>query len=231
MAVATDALTSRANLKEALGIASADTSQDDYLDNLIDRVTDWIEGQTNRNLMARHYQTSGSAHGTTSIAAEDYIYIDGSTLERGGDTLRDERGFSQLYLPQWPVNANSELTFQIAVLDDRGSTVSGGESWDTTSIVEWDDYIVDREKGIVTRINGGFSIGHRNYRIQMSAGYSTIPDDLEMLCIELSKRAFHEDGNLSSEKIGTWSRTFTQAKMEDPFIQSTLGKYKRTTLF
>ncbi len=105
MALNSDALTTLSNLKEVLGISSSDTSKDGQIERAINRATAWIESETNRKLKARGYNgASGNftIGGSDTIANEDYIYFNGSTKDRGGDTVVDERGYGLFYLPAFP---------------------------------------------------------------------------------------------------------------------------------
>lgn len=241
----TDALTTLANLKSAVGIATADTSKDTFLEQCINRATWLIEDATNRKfnngtqggLKARKYNGSSGTltlGGSDTIASEDYLYVNGYTTDYGGDTII-ENGHGVLYLPAYPVQANSVLTFQLAVLSDRGSGVSGGETYDATTYTEWDDFIVDRQNGILRLLGGPFSAGLRNYRITMAAGYlygsaqPYVPPDLEGLCIEMAKGLYRDNRNLQSESIGSWSRSYDRQK-EDPVTKGILARYLRPVL-
>lgn len=235
MSVKTTALTSLANLKSALKIST--TTDDQLLEKAIDRASDWIESQTNRKLKARKYNgfSGGAAtietHPTTKVADEDYLYFSGRTLDRGGDTIYEE-GHGIYHLPQYPVQANSVLTFGLHVLTTRDVS---GETWDTTTYAEWRDFIVEREKGRLILLAGPFSADYRNYRVTMAAGFQTgsaqpyVPDDLEQLCIELIKDSYQGRSNLQSETIGTWSRTFN-AQKDRKEVKDTLDKYSRISL-
>jgi hypothetical protein len=235
--LAADALTTLPNLKEVLGISGSDTSKDQHLERVINRVTLWVEDVTRRKLKARRYGAgfATTIHPTTNVADETYLYFSGSTKDQGGDTVVDERGYGLYYLPAYPVQANAVVTFQLATLSDRGSDVSGGESWDTADLAEWDDYVVDRENGVLRLLHGRFSTGFRNYRIQMAAGYQTgsaqpyVPADLEGLCLDLCRQLYRDSRNLQSESIGTWSRTYN-LQVKDPFQQDLLARYTRQIL-
>ena len=233
MSVNASALTTLANLKEAVGIASGDTSQNAYLEKVINRTSAWIEKQTGRKLKARHYNGGDSTHETTSVSDEDYIYFSGATKDRGGDTIIDERGYGVFWLPQWPVQANSVLAFALDPLESRSN--DSGETWDEDELDEFDDFIVERDSGKLILLTGPFTEGHRNYRVTMAAGYQEsaapyVPEELELLCIELAKTVYKEDGDVRSEKIGSWSRTFAKSKMESEFISDTIDSYSRTLL-
>ncbi|MGE0536643.1 MAG: phage head-tail connector protein [Pirellulales bacterium] len=222
--LAPEALTTLDNLKEALGIA--DTSQDNALERAINRATAWIESETNRKLKVRNYNGASGTHSVSGVASEDYLYFDGATLGRSGDAVVNRRGLGELFLPQFPVQqsgVSGALAFELAVLSERGSSVPG-QTFDATQLVEWDDYVIDYLNGRVKLIGGVFASGIRNYRITCTAGYQTIPADLEGLCLELASQLYEDRKNLQSETIGTWSRTFNTQK-EDPFVSATLAKY------
>jgi Phage gp6-like head-tail connector protein len=245
VAVATDAITTLANLKAAVGIATADTSKDTYLEQCINRATWLIEEMTGRKFnegmnggfKARRYNAGVSTHTTTTVADEDYIYFSGSTKDYGGDTVIDDHGNGAFYLPAYPVRANAEtgsVTFALATLSDRSSG-GGGDTWDTTSYVEFDQFIVDRPNGILRLIGGIFAPGTRNYRVTMAAGFlyggaqPYVPPDLEGLCIEMARGIFRDNRNVTSESIGTFSRSYNK-DLEDPVIKRTLARYSRPIL-
>ena len=239
------ALATLSNLKDLVGVASADTSKDYHLERCLNRATWVIEHLTGRKfnngtsggLKARRYNGNtatppANVHGTTGVTDEDYLYFSGATKDQGGDTVIDERGYGLYYLPAYPVQANSIVTFVLATLADRSA---GGETWDTTTLVEWVDYVVEREKGVLRFLGGRFATGFRNYRVTMAAGYQYgsaqpyVPPDLEALCIEIAKGLFRDNRTLQSESIGTWSRSY-KANQEDPFVQETLSRYTRPVL-
>src|SRR3954471_17860497 len=92
MSVTPYALTTLSNLKAALRVSSS--SDDPFLEQLIDRATYWVESRTNRRtpdgkygLKARRYNNGGSTHTTTLGPDEDYIYFDGTTKDQGGHTI------------------------------------------------------------------------------------------------------------------------------------------------
>lgn len=236
-----DALTTLANLRSALRIVTADTSNDTYLEQAINRSSGLLEEMTNRKfneglsggLKARKYNGGAGTHSVTGVADEDYVYFSGSTTARGGDTMRDEWGRGVFHLPAFPVQADSVVPFQLAVLNSRSS--AAGVIWDTTSLVENDAFILDRPRGIIRLIAAPFVWGNRNYRVTMAAGYQYgsaqpyIPPDLESACIELAKGIFRDNRGVTSESIGSWSRSFDRSK-EDPVVSVAVGKYSRISL-
>ena len=235
MAVLTNALTTTANAKAALGIASADTSNDTLIAQYIDRATAQIESMTERKLKARKYNGSSGTFtlgGSDTIASEDYLFFSGSTIDKGGDTVCDPSGYGIYHLPQYPVLANTDLTFALGVLTARAAA---GETWSDTTLVEWVDFVVDREKGILRLTGGRFTPGFRNYRITMAAGYKFgaaqpyVPPDLEQVCIAMVKKLFRNESGVTSESLGTWSKSYDVEKA-DKFIDDTIAKYRRLSV-
>lgn len=224
MAVAANALTSLANFKEAIGVpAATDSTNDPKYERFINRASDAIENQTGRKLKARHYDGGSGTHGTTGVADEDYLYFSGHTLDRGGDTIRDENGYGVLHLPQYPVEANSVVVFKLGVLVGRDDS---GVEWDDTQLLENRDFLLDRKNGVIRLLGGVFSSGYQNYRITCSAGYSTVPGDLEELCIEMAKKLLKNEGGVTSESIDSWSKSY-DVKAASSFIDATLSLYRR----
>lgn len=236
-----DSLTTLENLKSALGVTTA--SSDDYLCQLINQASYEIDNQTFRKadsgkygLKARRYNGATASapnnfHTTTLVPDEDFVYFSGSTLDRGGDTLvNSSTGLGEFYLPAYPVQANSVLTFALAVLTSRDS--DSDQVWDTASYVELDHYVVDRERGILKLLGGPFVPGVLNYRVTMAAGYQYgsnapyVPPDLEKLCIEVCKKLYNDDEGVTQERLGTWSRTFDVAKSAEK-IDRGIQRYTR----
>lgn len=251
MALNSDALTTLANLKEEVGIATADTSKDSRLERVINRATRWIEKETGRKLKARNYngfnatgegsdfdhRTGSSGH---TVPSEDFLYFSGN------DAITDDQGRGVLHLPVFPVlKVNSSarsvihhpnaITFRLDTIDDRGSTVSGYQTW--TNLTEWDDYVVEQEAGIVKLLGSVFTPGIRNYRVKCTAGYSVgaadtqpyTPDDLEELCILVAKHRFLDKDTVRSESLGTWSRSYDTEKIND-VIEEKLSHFRRYSL-
>lgn len=222
-------LTTLENFKAALNVNA--TADDAWIQQIVSRATGWVEQATNRKLVARRYDGSDGTdrtkvHPVTRVPDEDYFYFDGRAH------CRDEGGRGLVYLPMYPIQPNAVLPFELAVL--TGRTVSG-ETYDATQLLEFRDYVVDRNSGALRLLGGAFTEGVRNYRVKCAAGYALplsgpqppfVPDELEQLCIELATLIYKDKKNLQSETIGSWSRVFNSQK-EDPFISGVLAAYSR----
>ena len=219
------ALTTLENFKAVNRVPG--TTDDGLLEQIIDRVSSWIESQTGRKFKARNYNNDNdSKFSPLNIDSEDYLYFD-------GDNAVDSR--RTIFLPQFPIQRpaiDGALAVELSTLTNRTTGADGaGDTW-STDLLEGRDYVVDYERGII-RLNGGqFVCGMKNYRLTCTAGYKIgdnqpfIPDDVEQLCIELGNLIWKDKQNLQSESIGTWSRTFNTNK-SDPFVEDTLTKYTR----
>ncbi len=165
MAKPTDLVTLEA-FKEALNVQG--TADDNWIKSIISRTSAWIEQVTNRKLVARRYGSSfadaKAVHPDTLVPDEDYWYFDGD----GGYRLKDSLGFGLYYLPPYPIQSNSVVPFELALLTNRDQS---GETWDTTQLVENRDYIVDRLTGAIRLLGGVFHVGTRNYRVKCAAGF------------------------------------------------------------
>lgn len=232
--LATNSLTTLANLKDFVGVLSTDTSKDNFLERVINRTTLFLESQLNRKLKARRYNNGASTHPTTGVADEDYVYFSGTEKQLGGDTINDH-GYGVFYLPAFPVQPATEaatVAFTLSSLSTRDQT---GETWDSTLLLENRDYLLNRVTGELRLLSGRFVYGRHNYRVTMCAGYNTsatqpcVPEDLEGLCLEICYDVFNDSRNLQSETIGTWQRTWDNSK-DDPYIQGLMAKYSRVVL-
>lgn len=136
------------------------------------------------------------------------------------------------------------LTSLVTAIDALGSgwdaTVSGDSNdyggWPTTLIKsiqgtisakeearidmyvdELPNYRLDETEGT---LYGDFPFGYQNIEVRYTAGYSTIPDDLQLAACAVVKSIFDSsttDGNLKSERIGDYSYTLRDLSSDDPY--------------
>lgn len=228
MAVKNDALTTLANLKERLGIS--DSGEDTKLNNIIDRCSSWFEHKVNRKIKVRNYD-GATNHAGNSIAYEQPLFIDRE------DIVPTEEGL-KLYLPQYPLQRGgaNDITFEFAYLTNR---TSSGETFSTSGFQEWEDWIVVDE-GLYGEITLSstpgtpfIDYGQRIFRIKASLGYQTVPDDIEAAVLELCTDVYESRGNLTSERIEGWARSYSTPPPEkfgeitNPLVLDVIGKYKQ----
>ena len=94
------------------------------------------------------------------------------------------------------------------------------------------DVQVDVDSGRLARA-AGWPQGSQNIFIDYTAGYTTVPPELEQTCIELVKRLYdqiEQDANLKSESLDgrSWSSKSQLEKDED--LQAALQPHKRIIL-
>lgn len=129
-------------------------------------------------------------------------------------------GEKEMLLPQYPITA--------FVLLEKNGAVNNSASWES---VDGESYWRDDPVG---KLFGTyrFECGVRNYRVTYSAGYATIPYDLQFACmklVELMARDTNAQG-LSSERLGDHAVTFSKASEDDPMLKKILDKYKKPNL-
>lgn len=214
------ALTTLANLQERLGISGSD----DKLKNIINRVSRFIEDTIDRKLMARNYDGS-TTHAGTSIAAENPLFFDWQ------DFVKTSRGY-ELYLPAWPIQKGGaqDITFELAYLSERNSS---GETYATANIAEWTDYILEKEEGTILFINHPIIVAGypdvRIYRLKATLGFTSIPPAVEMACLELCEMMYLGGKGVTSERLGSWSKTYDLSANEK-MVRNALGAYCRYSL-
>jgi hypothetical protein len=73
--------------------------------------------------------------------------------------------------------------------------------------------------------------GVANYRATYKGGFSTIPNDLNLACVQLVVREFNQRqgaGDIKSERLGDYNVTYRAGAQEsDTFIDETLSRYKK----
>lgn len=148
-------------------------------------------------------------------------YIEGATdrklKSQSYTELRHGRQNNILLLRQYPITAISELMID-----------SAGEFVDLSLVIDSDDYAIsDDQNSILYR--GLFPNGYNNVRIKYTAGFATVPSDLEMACLWLVHfyyriREGQDIGRSSKAKMDE-STTILQSAPQD--VLDTIQRYKR----
>ena len=150
MAVASYALCTLAQLKTEIPTIT-DSSQDTFLESLIDRVSRRFETLTRRKLVARTYKSSGAA-----APAENLVL-------NGEDRITPSR----FLFPHPPLNSITSLVIWNRALDD------------STTLDISTDTAFEPSTGRVDLIDGDtFTLGFQNIKAEWNSGYTTIPEDL-----------------------------------------------------
>lgn len=204
------ALVSLANTKTFLGIT--DNTKDALLEMLINMATDYIQSQCNVNY----------------FMATDYVIQE-----------LDGTGTDQLVLPNHPA-------WDLTSLQER--TGSGITDWRT---IPSDEYTLDGDNGIITWTSQftGFDEGlndenalsdpifqkvKRKYRATYTAGYNTIPYDLQYACMSLVGQMLNTKSasGIVSESLGDHSITYSDAikASKDGIIEDIITRYRNIPL-
>ena len=142
-------LTSVANVKEHLGIATAQAGDNAFLTNLITRCSAFLMRVTRRNL--------------TAAARAD---------------IEDGTGTEFLRLRDWPAVSIG------TVWEDPD------QNWTTSTVVAAADYILQaggdgRPARLIKKSGIPWARFPQSVKVQWTAGYATIPTDLEMIALEV----------------------------------------------
>jgi len=132
------------------------------------------------------------------------------------DEYYDGTGTSDLFVREWPVVSVSLLE------------VGGVEVPD-------DGYVVYAESGRIHLTNGHFPSGHRNVHIQYRAGYESIPEEIELACIELAGLIWRDStqgkGHLGQSDISVREGgTIRLVRRLPPYLQEALKSYRRLAI-
>lgn len=96
------------------------------------------------------------------------------------------------------------------------------------ALTEDDEYVADYEKGEL-RSKSLWNKGYRYVQVVYTAGYTTIPDDLELACLGLIDYYLNKAGKqgVESEKMGSYAIKFGSVKSIPDEVSAILFKYKR----
>ncbi|TCW35302.1 putative phiE125 gp8 family phage protein [Laceyella sacchari] len=148
----------------------------------------------------------------TTIAIENYIKR--KVKERTfTDEAYDGNGTDLLFLKNKPVSSIASVKY-----------VGNG----ITDILEMDNYRVDAHGRLYNA--SGWVRGFQNYLVTYTAGYSTIPDDIQLACLKWVEYLYKTD-------IASYSSAFDQAgnSTQSPHwiptvIKELLSPYKRVVI-
>jgi hypothetical protein len=85
------------------------------------------------------------------------------------------------------------------------------QTWDATTLIDSDDYIVDLKIGRIYRLGDvPFLLGVQNVRVIYDAGYAAVPDDIKMVAIDLVSAKYNrrKAAGISSRSLADGSITY-----------------------
>jgi hypothetical protein len=189
-----------------IGVASADTTQDVWLQSVLSAVSDYVERYCQRKFAVQ------------SVANEIY----------------DGDGTETLQLNYWPLVQLSTATTpstadKLAAVQFRSDP--DGSWTDLTDNVNW--ILTNPRWTHIALYSGVFLSGVQNIRLNYKAGYSTVPQDLQLLALEAVAITWKESnrggGRLaevsSNSNIGGYSVSNTLKDL-DPKWKKVLDRYR-----
>lgn len=149
-------------------------------------------------------------------------YIEGECGRRFKETVYTQELYDGDDFGRWLFLKN----FPVIELTKIEHTTNGGETWKED--IEGRDFEKYENDGAIyfyTKYSG-----KRNYRITYRAGYTTIPYDLEMLCIRLVARLYEKrrSEGKKSESLGPASIDWGEFLGEED--RKILNKYKKVSI-
>ena len=111
--------------------------------------------------------------------------------------------FSTFFDDQFKLNKNPILTITTLEVNDAGP--SDTDSWRTLTenTGSGGDFLVNLDIGLITFVNNKPSQGQRKVRVSYTYGFSTVPADVERLCILLAIKSIITSSTTSSQFEGT----------------------------
>ncbi len=169
----------------------------------------------------------------TQLISAASAYFDKSTKRKLESATYTEdysgTGDRVLSLRHYPVTALTSIS------------VSADRTFPASSLIPAGDYVLDKEAGLVTQVSSStieifrtnpvWSTGRYNIRVVYTAGYTTVPEDLKEAAIVWASWKLAKRGavGLTSETIGSHSRSFNQGSKLPVEIAQTIKAYSRGT--
>lgn len=133
----------------------------------------------------------------------------------------DGDGSNLLHLRSWPITTVSSI-----YVDD-----STPRDWATEDLIDSDYYLVYETEGKVILDGYYFTAGNRNVKVTYTAGYSTVPYDLQQavedLVIFWYQRQKEKRVGVNSFNVGDKSTSYARDVPTD--IMNTFKRYRDTT--
>lgn len=135
----------------------------------------------------------------------------------------DGTGDSRLNLKQYPVSSSSSFTLE------KNQAVDNSDNWTT---YDGKDYWIHYDEGIVELYADIFTKAPRKYRVSYTAGYSSVPVDLEWACWKIVSAIFNKRKaeGISQESLGDYSVHFMDIIQEDKTLKEVLNRYRNINL-
>ena len=154
-------------------------------------------------------------------------FIESATNRRIKETVHtyekfDGNGEKEIQLKEYPIIIPPNVILQ------KNNAIDNSDDWET---IDATDYFIDTDTGIL-RMNSKFCRGKNNYRATYTAGYSTVPYDLQYVSMSVISETLNrrKSMGISSERLGDHQISFVSAVESDPKLKNILDKYRKINL-
>lgn len=132
------------------------------------------------------------------------------------DEEYDGTGIRELKLVNFPVTVFTRL--------QRNDAGDNSDNWTSEDA---EDYWVENDTGIITKINR-FLRGKFKYRATYTAGYTTIPADIQWVAMSVISYVFRmrKVAGMKAESLGDHSVTMEESILRDSHLTDILDSYR-----
>jgi uncharacterized phiE125 gp8 family phage protein len=168
--------------------------------------------------------------GETSQDALVEIYINAASeeIERECDRsfksqshteTRHGRKQNILLLKQWPVTAIASLRI------DNDSTFTA-----PSTLIDSSDYRIGDDGNSLVLLNQVFPNGYSNIQVVYTAGYATVPADLQHACLWMVSwfRQMRDSGDIGRESKSKGDETVTMLQTAPQYVKDAINRYKKS---
>lgn len=146
-------------------------------------------------------------------------YMGKNILSREYTEYYDGGGHSELFTAQYPITVVS------GIWDDSDW------SWPDSTLVDATDYMITRNEDSIVFKYTTLNDNSMNIKIIYTAGYSSIPEDIKMACIEEVAKSYkgRQEINVLSKTLGDGSVSFHETDLLSK-TKLTLNRYRRISI-
>lgn len=136
------------------------------------------------------------------------------------EELYDGTSSYDLVLKNYPVITFTKL--------EVNNSVDNSDNWEE---IDSSDYWVDETIGLIHKTST-FILGKQRYRATYTAGYASIPDDIQYALLVLISSAISKSGaeGIKSETLGDHSITFESVIQTNEVVKNILNNYRKIPL-
>lgn len=223
------AIVTLTEVKEYLGIAVGNTTQDARLQIILDASDDWIQNKFADYGILIPLDTSDRTelHDGGFVGGVSFFPHHRTQQQFHFDPPRD-LPVDHVFLKFRPVKSVTTV---------HESRAGKDQVFDATTEISSDDFVVIPDQGLIRLLNGfRFDQGYQSIQVVYKAGFSPTPNDIKLALLIVIDQFVSKIGkaSLKSEKLGEYSYTLkdiaAQANDIDFLIGPKIGHYLRHTV-